>query len=84
MQRKLDNMGRIVIPIKIRRELKLDKEPLDFEIEVSNGQKQIVIKRAVCKCTICGSEEDITSVMGHNICKQCSENMKKFYTGKTV
>lgn len=84
MQRKIDNTGRIVIPINIRRELNLDKDALDFEVEVSNGEKQIVIKRAVCKCTFCGSEENIISIMSHNICKQCSEKLEKFYTGKTV
>ena len=47
MQRKIDNTGRIVIPINIRRELNLDKDALDFEVEVSNGENQIVIKRAV-------------------------------------
>lgn len=79
MLKKIDNNGRIVIPIDIRRELDMNEEYVDVDIIKVNGEKQIVIKRTVCKCDICGCEENVESVLDKNICSECIKKLRQYY-----
>ncbi len=67
---KLDELGRIVIPFKLRRALKIEvKTALEFLVD----SDKIVLQK--CKhsytCLFCGSNEEITRFKGKNICKKC-------------
>ncbi len=72
--RNIDDLGRIVIPMEIRRGFDIGtKDPLEIFIE---GNKIILTK---CKnaCTFCGCEDNITSFKEKFICDSCKKSINK-------
>lgn len=73
MERRVDELGRIVIPKHIRRSLGLEtRTKVQFETE---GDKLIITKANVT-CVLCGSENDLTEVHGKHICQSCINLLK--------
>ena len=66
--RPVDNLGRIVLPIELRRVLDIDK---DAALEVYVDNDSIVLKKYQPACIFCGSAEDVVSYQGRNICAAC-------------
>lgn len=71
--RKVDKLGRIVLPIELRRTLDVDiEDPL--EIFVDN--EYIILKKYAPACIFCGNAKDVKVVKGKNICQDCLNEMK--------
>lgn len=66
--RKIDDLGRIVLPIELRRVLDIDK---DASLEIYVDSESIVLKKYQPACIFCGSAENIASFQGRNICGEC-------------
>lgn len=72
--RKIDELGRIVLPIEIRRTMNLEiKDPL--EIYVDN--EMIILKKHSSSCVFCGSTDENILYKDKFICKKCLEEIKK-------
>jgi len=72
--RRVDELGRIVIPMEYRRTLGIHvKDPLSIALE---GER-VIIQRFQDSCAICGSEKDVTEVKGRVICAECIDAVKK-------
>ena len=72
--RKLDELGRIVLPIELRRTFNIaEGDPL--EIFVDNGR--IVLAKYEANCTLCGSKEDIVEYNNKSVCKKCIDNLNR-------
>lgn len=70
--RKVDELGRIVLPIELRRTLGIsEKDYLEIFVE----QDEIVLKKYEPTCIFCGSSEQIIDFKGKNICKSCKAEM---------
>ncbi len=68
--RKLDNLGRIVIPSELRRTLDIgDQDPLEIYMD----NERIILKKYVppSVCIFCGSADETTNYNGKNVCKEC-------------
>ena len=72
--RPMDALGRVVIPIELRRTL--DIKP-DDSLEVFVDGSFIMLKKYEPACVFCGSSEGIVQVRGKNVCAACIEEMKK-------
>ncbi len=71
--RRIDELGRIVLPIELRRNLNIEiKDPMEIYIE---GDK-IVLKKHYDACVFCGGRDDIKEYMGKHICGNCKKNIK--------
>ncbi len=71
--RKVDDLGRIVLPIELRRTMKIAiKDPLQFYVEGDT----IVLKKYQPSCVFCGEVHEVTSCKGKNICKKCLSDLK--------
>ena len=71
--RKLDELGRITLPIELRRTLDIaEKDAL--EIYVSDDS--IILKKYEPSCIFCGNSKDVVSFKGKNICPKCLEELK--------
>jgi len=68
--RKVDNLGRIVLPKEIRDTLRIDiKDPL----EILATEDSIILRKYVPGCTLCGEISDnYIMVKGRRICLNCS------------
>lgn len=70
--RKVDELGRIVLPIELRRTLDIDvKDALEIYVDGS----QIMLKKYEPACIFCGNAKDIIHFKGKNICKNCMGEM---------
>ena len=72
--RKLDELGRIVIPIEQRRALDIN---LHDPVEISMEDDRIVIKKYRAGCIFCGSTQNVTEFKDKLICKRCLNELKK-------
>ena len=72
--RKVDDLGRIVIPKEIRKKLKIeDNSPL----EIFSDAFSITIKKINHCCTICGSKDKLIDFNDKFICSKCVNSIKK-------
>lgn len=66
--RKIDELGRIVLPIELRREMEIEeKDTLSILID----GEHIVLKKHSPSCFICGEEYGLVEFEGKKICKNC-------------
>lgn len=72
--REIDSVGRVVIPMQLRKELGIVER--GSAVEMFSDGKQIILKKAVPTCLMCGAEEDLVEVDGKYICKVCLEKLK--------
>lgn len=74
--RKLDQLGRIVIPKELRNTFDLkEDDPIEIFVE---GEDIILRKyKASGSCIFCNDASDIVSYEGKNICKNCLKKIKK-------
>lgn len=66
--RKIDDLGRVVLPIELRRVLDIDK---DASLEIYVDNESIILKKYQPACIFCSSAEDVLQYQGRNICAQC-------------
>lgn len=66
--RHIDELGRIVIPIEIRKRLGLaEKDP----VEISVKGETIMLAKASTVCVFCGRDEGLTEHRGRSVCRHC-------------
>ena len=71
--RKVDELGRIVLQIELRRTLDIDiKDSLEIYVDDS----KIILKKYEPTCVFCGESTDVISYEEKNICKSCLEKIK--------
>ena len=71
--RRVDELGRIVIPIELRRTLDIaEKDALEIYVD----GEQIILKKYEPACIFCRDARDVINNKGKNICKNCLEEMK--------
>ena len=69
--RKLDHMGRIVLPAEYRKRTGIDDLA---EVRITEKDGKIIIEKLTPECKICGAEENINREMG--ICENCIAKIK--------
>lgn len=66
--RQIDNLGRVVIPRDIRRQMDL-KCGDEILLEV-DGNKLVILK-AQNRCILCNSKRDLLSLNDKYVCREC-------------
>ena len=70
--RRVDELGRIVLPMELRRTLGIDvKDALEIFVDGN----QIVLNKYEPACIFCNSANDIVNFKGKNICRQCLKEL---------
>lgn len=72
--RKVDELGRIVIPIELRRTMGIEEKDA-LEIYVDN--EKIILRKYEPACIFCGNAEEVTNYKGKNLCKSCLTELSK-------
>ena len=71
--RKIDELGRIVIPVELRHFLDI-KEKDSLSISLENNS--ISIKKLTPYCTFCNSNTELTFFYNKHICIHCIQKLK--------
>ena len=71
--RKVDELGRIVLPIELRRTLDIEvRDPLEIYVD----EESIILKKYAPACIICGEVDALVEYRGKKICRKCIETLK--------
>ncbi len=71
--RKLDDLGRIVIPIELRRTMDIElRDTLEIYVE----DDRIVLKKYHPACIFCNDARNIVRYKGKMLCRKCLEELK--------
>jgi transcriptional pleiotropic regulator of transition state genes len=72
--RKVDELGRVVLPIELRRTLDIaEKDALEIYVDGAT----IILKKYEPACIFCGDAKDVMVYKGKNICPNCMKELKK-------
>jgi transcriptional pleiotropic regulator of transition state genes len=68
MVRKIDDLGRIVVPAETRRLFNISEgDPLTISVDGD----AIVIRKLDATCTFCGSTRDVSGFRDKGVCSRC-------------
>ncbi len=70
--RKIDDLGRIVIPAETRRMFNIQEGDHLF-VSVEGGN--IVLRKMTDTCTFCGSDRHVSPFKGKGICGDCRSQL---------
>lgn len=70
--RKVDELGRIVLPIELRRTLGIEEKD---RIEIFVDGESIILRKYQPACIFCDNAKDIINYKGKNICPDCIRAM---------
>ena len=65
--RRLDELGRIVIPIEIRNQFNITER----------DSLEIILQKPKESCIICGNTENLRKLKNKWICEECRKTLKK-------
>ena len=71
--RSVDNAGRIVLPIEIRKELDIMGE--NNKVEILARGNEILMKKYAPSCIFCHETDDLIEFNGQKICKACAKKI---------
>jgi transcriptional pleiotropic regulator of transition state genes len=72
--RRVDDLGRIVIPMELRRTLGIKvKDPLSISVE----DERIILQKHRDACVLCGSTDEIVRVNDRAVCADCVGAVKR-------
>ena len=70
--RRVDPVGRVVIPMEIRRTLGISPgDPMEILVQ----GEEIVIRRFAEVCAFCGNKKNLKSFKGRKICETCRKKI---------
>ena len=73
--RKVDNLGRIVLPIELRRTLDIEERD---ELEIYMENDRIILQKFEQACIFCGSSRGLISYRRKNVCQECLKKMTEY------
>lgn len=71
--RKVDELGRVVLPVEMRRVLEIEERDA---VEISMEDDKIVLRKHENSCVFCGSTENLKSYKTKDICAKCILQLK--------
>ena len=72
--RKVNELGRIVLPIELRRTLGIEEKD---RIEIFVDGESIILRKYQPACIFCDNAKDIINYKGKNICPDCIRAMNE-------
>ena len=70
--RKVDELGRIVLPIELRRTMGID---VKYSLEIYVDGDSIILRKYEPSCIFCGNAKDIVNFKGKNVCSACAREL---------
>lgn len=73
--RKVDDLGRIVLPIELRRTLDISERD---ELEIYMENDRIILQKFEPACTFCGSSRGLILYRRKNVCQDCVKKLMEY------
>ncbi len=72
--RKVDELGRIVLPSELRKSLGIE---IKDSLEIYTSGDSVILKKYLPSCVFCGEANDVINFKNKNICKNCLKQISK-------
>lgn len=72
--RKVDELGRIVLPVELRRTLDISERD---ELEIYLDDDKVILRKYEPSCIFCASVRSLVSYHGRNVCMDCIQNLSE-------
>ena len=70
--RKVDELGRVVIPIEIRNKFDIaEKDPIEIYVDGSS----IVLRKHESNCVFCGNTKNLITYKDRLVCSKCTQKL---------
>ena len=79
IQRKLDELGRVLIPEEMTRKLGISSKTL---LNIHLDGERIIIEKTGDSCLFCGNSENV--IDGFHICRSCGRVKARLITVRTI
>ena len=76
MVRKVDELGRIVLPIEMRRTLNIEEKD---SIEIYVEGDSIILRKKQDSCVFCGDVHSLILYKDRTVCSNCLANLKAVF-----
>lgn len=73
--RKVDELGRVVIPIELRRTLRISERD---SLEIYVDGERIILKKYEPACIFCGNADQVIHFKDKIICQSCLEELHNY------
>lgn len=70
--RKIDELGRIVLPSEIRRVFAIHEGD---ELEISVNGEQVILQKRKDLCVFCGAENPAIEFKSRRVCETCAQDV---------
>ena len=70
--RKIDELGRIVLPIEMRNRLEIGP---GVGVEIFFEDSSIILRKYAPSCVFCGETEGLIEYKGRKVCRHCIEEL---------
>ena len=72
--RTIDNVGRVVIPMEMRKVMSIGEgDP----VEIIKENNQIILRKYHVGCIFCGNDKGVKKFKGMNVCRECKKELVK-------
>jgi len=72
--RKVDQLGRIVTPMELRRTLEIDyQDPMEIYMDKAS----IILRKYKPGCMFCGNNDKVVDFKGNPVCEECKSAATK-------
>ena len=70
--RKIDDLGRIVLPMELRKKLGIDQhDPIEIYVDGDS----IILKKHQTACIFCGEQKNLIEYKGKHVCNDCAKHI---------
>jgi transcriptional pleiotropic regulator of transition state genes len=74
MSRRIDQLGRLVVPAEYRKRMGLEAGDM-LDMRVEHGE--LVISKVMPECAVCGRRDELTAVHDKHICTECTRAIRR-------
>ena len=74
MIRQLDSLGRIVLPIELRRTLNINTKDM---LEILVEDDSVILRKYEPNCHFCGGKTGLSSFKGKLVCRRCLKALRE-------
>ena len=74
--RKVDELGRVVLPISIRQTMDINEKD---SLEIFTDENRIILQKYQPSCVFCANADNIVFFNGKRICEDCLKKIKEAF-----
>lgn len=81
MMRKVDELGRIVLPMEYRKELNISEKD---ELEITLDFDKITVRKPIMSCHFCQSTVALVRIGRDCVCRECIQRLQNATDGEVL